>query len=227
VPEALNLRTSKTGVSEPIFNRIPLTLRSLFFALAGTAALGFGPNAASADGAYRILKTEESPRGSFRIEHHTRKETKHEVWLVSKANGGRRLLFHPEENEADYDPEIMISPDEKWLIRNQTRGSTSIVAVIHKRKAPLVYSRAENLERLAWKYVAQYFRLPPETVPPFHRAIQGVRWLDSSSVLLVLHGDTPGAYSLGDWHCVYHVDTATFSIPKEFAKGNRAALLRR
>jgi hypothetical protein len=202
-------------------------LRSLLFAVAGPVAFGLSVNTASADGASRVLKNEESPKGSFRIEHRADKQTKHEIWLVSKSSGSRHLLFIPNENEADYDPEILVSPDEAWIVRTQTRGSTCIVTVIHGRKSPLVYSQAGNLERLAWKYVAQYLRLPPATVPPFHRAIQGVRWLDSSSVLLVLRGDTPGVYSLSDWHCVYHVDTATFSIPKEYARSNRAALHRR
>jgi hypothetical protein len=61
------------------------------------------------------LKTEQSPKGSFRIEHRADKQTKHEIWLVSKSSGSRHLLFIPDENEADYDPEILVSPDERWL----------------------------------------------------------------------------------------------------------------
>ncbi|MDB6174548.1 MAG: hypothetical protein JWL59_3859 [Chthoniobacteraceae bacterium] len=200
-------------------------MKSQFVTLGAFVVLCFmdaGP--VFAQGASRILKIEQSPKRTFSIEHRTNRNARHETWLVSSQS--RILLFRPSETEADYDPELVVSPDEAWIARNQKRGSNCILTMLHRREAPLVYSQIINLEQSSWRYAEKGLRLAPGTVPPFHRTLQAVRWLDSSSLLLQLSGDNPNGLRLGTWHCVYHVKTRAFSIPAEFAVSNRRALIR-
>jgi hypothetical protein len=179
----------------------------------------------AAEPASTLTRTDLSPSGAFRIEHHRNAEFEFTLWLISaKDPKQKRALFQPNALDCR-DPEVLISPDEQSIIRTQTRGSTCITAILHRRKGPLDYRLARDLEKPAWRFLADSLLLDP--VPPFHRTLAAVRWLDARTVLLRLSGDTPfhPRVSLANWYCAYDVEKKTFRVPQEFRQVNARALV--
>jgi len=178
---------------------------------------------------YKLLHRDASPKKSFWIEHHgtiSADDFRTQVWLVGVHDRNERhILFQPDDIDARYDPDILISPDEKWLVRTQKRGSDEIYSALYRRRDGLTFKETPGLQDKAWRFLALSLGLAPSRVPPHHRYMSCIRWVGPTQFILLLWGSNCPDYGLDDWRCVYDVQSGQFSVPKKFAGRNRRALL--
>ncbi len=137
----------------------------------------------------KLWKTEASPRDDIIIEHFATESGKHEIWLATKKGAADQALLYAHERHAD----VLMSPDERWLVINDHAGSNVSEALLLRRVEGIRYSEVKEAEisAKAWRLFAQRRGLakPPRYSHDYTNAI---RWgSDSKAFLASVEGHDP------------------------------------
>ncbi|MEO5359705.1 MAG: hypothetical protein H7843_04580 [Nitrospirota bacterium] len=169
---------------------------------------GYGEN--QKPGKY-LLKEYFSLNGNIIIRHHSGYPDyfSGDIWLYSKNNPSKKALLFSYERDAD----VLISPDEKWLVINYRAGTTDTDALLYKNAKGLEYEVSELLNDKAWDLFRKTHK--QYKIPDFgHSYAEAVRWSsDSKSILLYIYGhDDLSPKTLEPWFCVYDLTTGKMTL---------------
>ena len=158
-----------------------------------------------------------------------------QVWIVSKTDPSdhHALPFYRSEtggnrNEAYEKASYKISPDGKWIFREQVDEFGAVSAYLYRRQTGTEFEKptAKSLDDLAWEFFAR-------TVKKVSRndldqyLVQFDSWRDNSKkVRLLISGSARHAWIINDWTCDYSLETGKFELPTELRKHNSKAVER-
>lgn len=159
-----------------------------------------------------LQQEDTSPNGNIIVRYYDDGDDicpRGDIWLYSKDHPSKKALLFSYERDAD----ILISPDEKWIVINHRVGNNITELILFKKVKGLKYERIAWIDVLAWnlfrKTHSQY-KIPEF----FHNYTEAVRWSsDSKSVLIYIYGhDDETPKKLEPWYCVYDVTTDAMTL---------------
>ena len=137
----------------------------------------------------RLWKTEESPLGDIVIQHFAIDAGRQEIWLATKKGPADQALLYAHERHA----EVLMSPDERWLVINDHAGSNVTEALLFERDHGVRYSEVKEAEisAKAWGLFAQRSGLAKS--PRYdHHYTNAIRWRDDATAFLAsIEGHNP------------------------------------
>jgi len=157
----------------------------------------------------KLGKTEDSPQHDIVIEHFATDEGRHEIWLTTKNGPADQALLYAHERYA----EVLMSPDERWLVINDHAGSNVTDALLFKRDHGVWYSELKEAEisGKAWKLLAKGDGRPPRYS---HYYTNAIRWGSDSKAFLAsieaydpVGGNEGEHESLDPWLFVFDVNS--------------------
>jgi len=142
------------------------------------------------------------------VEYYVNDEHEHEIWLAAKNKPSDRELLYKFERGAD----VLISPDEQWLVVNDHMTSDESEVVLFKRGQGISFAEAKGAQigPKAWNLFAKENQLAK---PPGydHQYVEAIQWSSNSRTFLLSisghGGEGDGKYHLDPWFCVYDVTT--------------------
>ncbi|MEO5359405.1 MAG: hypothetical protein H7843_03030 [Nitrospirota bacterium] len=160
----------------------------------------------------KYLKKEyRSLKGNIIVRHYGESldDNSADIWLYSAKNPSKKLLLYSYERDAD----VLISPNEKWLVINYRYGSDVTDAILFKKAKGLKYDEKKYLNTLAWRLFRKMHK--QYEIPEFgHNYTEAVLWSsDSKSVMVEIYGhDDLSPKALEPWFCIYDVTTGKMSL---------------
>ncbi|MBF0554183.1 MAG: hypothetical protein HQK96_06430 [Nitrospirae bacterium] len=159
-----------------------------------------------------LIKEYTSPKGNIIVRHYVDGYEicpDGDIWLYSKKNPSKKALLFSYERDAD----VLISPDEKWLIINYRAGTTDTDALLFKKVKDLEYEEIDYLNDKAWDLFRKTHR--QYKIPQFgHSYAEAVLWSsDSKSVMIEIYGhDDLSQKNLEPWYCIYDLTTGKMTL---------------
>ena len=129
---------------------------------------------------------------------------KHEIWLVLASDASKRKLLFTHERAA----EVLFSEDDHWIGINNRFCSTDAGVIFFRKKNGMDFEQVDDITERSWEFFAKQTK---SNAGFDHSYVEILRWTDSRTVLLCLHGHGDGHRYLEDWLCLYDVNTKTFS----------------
>ncbi|MBF0457737.1 MAG: hypothetical protein HQK99_07565 [Nitrospirae bacterium] len=132
-----------------------------------------------------------------------------DIWLYSKKDPSKKTLLFSYERDAD----VIISPDEKWLIINYRAGTTDTDALLFQKVKGLEYKETKMLNDMAWDLFRKTHK--QYQIPQFgHSYAEAVLWSsDSKSVMIQIYGhDDDSLKALEPWYCIYDLTTGKMTL---------------
>lgn len=148
-----------------------------------------------------------SPLQTFNIEQHALSPDEVlQIWLVSSKNPKERSLLYAHSRSV----EVIVSEDEHYLVINDRGGSDFANVLLFRKQRGLAYKQIEDLTDKAWKFMAARsgHKKPPALD---HSYAEVLRWTDSHTILLSLHGHLDRRNFVKNWLCLYDITSKTFS----------------
>jgi hypothetical protein len=193
-----------------------------------------------------------SPDKTMRVEQYSRKQEDqsllYQFWTFDSAHRHPFLLNPGESDElAGYQAGFRFSRNSRWLVRMQKLGAGIQTLFLYRRNGyQFSAATTKPLGDLAWDY---FFTTPtsngmhrnPQDLYALGHAFVGLvkgleenyagmgqHWPDSRYLVISLSFDMQGEEQktpwIEAWHCVYEVETGTFSVPPDFAEHNAKAV---
>lgn len=157
-----------------------------------------------------LERTQESPRYDILVEHYASDDGRREIWLAPKKSPSDRVLLYTHGRYA----EVLMSPDEQWLVINDYAGSDIAHVLLFKRGQGISFSEVKGAEigQKTWRFFAGQNRLIKS--PDYHHMyVEGIRWASNSKALLVsIWGHSDGKNYLDPWLCVFKIDSLRASL---------------
>ena len=191
--------------------------------------------------------TQASPEGVYTIEQYHKADADDnwtwQAWVRAKDSKDKATLLKPDQ---DYPAGFRFSNDLHYLVRMQKTGSGEATMYLYRLgKDGFESATAKPLGDLAWAFF--YSRPESRKIerPDFHMSVNLVKGLDDNYrwlsvdwpanryIVISLSGEVePNRRhhqigTVNDWRCRYDLQAGRFDVPKEFAKDNARALLRR
>ncbi|WP_420265504.1 hypothetical protein [Candidatus Magnetominusculus dajiuhuensis] len=159
-----------------------------------------------------LIKEYTSPKGNIIVRHYVDGYEicpDGDIWLYSKKNPSKKALLFSYERDAD----VLISPDEKWLVINYRAGCNVTDANLYKQIKDLKYEYVTSLNDFAWdlfRVTHKQYKIPDF----FHNYAEAVLWSsDSKSVMIEIYGhDDISPKKLEPWYCIYDLTTGKMTL---------------
>jgi hypothetical protein len=185
--------------------------------------------------------TTKSPDSATTIEQYKKADKDDDLtWQFWAKRADHSTLLAPEQRY--YPADFRFTNNSQWVVRTQKTGSGESSLYLYKLGPQgFVTATAKPLSDLAWAFLKSRPDYRKIMKPDFHLAaylVKGVPdnyhamgedWPDSRYLVISLSGDvSPNSrhgqiLSLRDWRCRYDLQTGTFDVPTDFAKGNAEA----
>jgi hypothetical protein len=170
------------------------------------------------------VATLPSAKGGFRLVVFRTSANVAKAWVVP-ANGGAHTEL-PLENSSGYDREFHVSPDGQWIVcTGKVAVGTGGIWLFHRAApADFRFEVVADFEAKVWKYFVETSGVKAEggTISFTAWRPDAMRFVLGSTV----HHNAAERDVTG-WQAEYDLDKKTFSVPKEFEKANRQALVPR
>jgi len=196
---------------------------------------------------YRLEAKQESPKHSFFVEIYSQDiegEGARCVWLVpiDKAYAPQ-LLVTPGDISDLYDVRVSVSPDERWILRDQKLYHGANAIALYERNSDFHFKEIGPpiFSEQAWHFFAKQthrrfdldyrFIVRVSDWPAGNRSVSGddiyemdkkttVSTPNNSSILVSLVGESDGI-TVVFWCCLYDLQKHRFYLDDELEKHNR------
>jgi uncharacterized protein YecT (DUF1311 family) len=189
---------------------------------------------------YNKIQEVESPTKDFILQEFDKPQPdgtapgEKQVWIVSSTDPSdhHALPFYRGEtgenrNESYEKASYKISPDDKWIFREQRDEFGLDSAYLYGRKTGTEFEKqtGKPLDDLAWEFFARTVKkLGRDSLR--HYSVAFGSWRDNSKkVRLLLSGDEKHAWIIENWTCDYNLETGKFELPAELRKQNSKAIV--
>ncbi|MEO5359708.1 MAG: hypothetical protein H7843_04595 [Nitrospirota bacterium] len=156
-----------------------------------------------------LLKQNISPVGKTIIRYYvtSNERSSGDIWLYSTEDRSKKEFLFSFSRDA----EVLISPDEKWLVINHTLEIKGAEAILFKKIKDLKYQRVKLLNPMAWALLKKTHK----QIPGFgHSYTEALHWSsDSKSLMIELYGyDDKSQKALEPWYCIYDLTTGKMTL---------------
>lgn len=176
-----------------------------------------------------------SPRGTFRIEQACEERPGSgvdvcEVWLVSSRKPAHRVrLAEPDDDtvRAGYESHLRVSPDERYILREQKLYHGAGAAYLYERVGALDYrlTAHSHLDAAAKGLFARQVGVHDDEEDM--GIVELDAWSSEGKLLVVtLRGREVAGYSVLDWRYTFDIDSGRAYVTSAQAKANAGTFSR-